>query len=261
MKCRAPHGPSVDAPRPARYDNAHFFGDHARAGGPVSIPEHVFYAGPRPAREIGLATRSALTPMRFSLVIFLAGWTGILFQASFLQQVVVGAPVFEELAKAGLALVVANALRLRAFWIRLPLGWASGAAFGVLEHATTYSDENVWLYAGRVAFHAGTAGLSMVFYQAFEHMEDVRARWATCGVPALLHWANNFAAVVFAFASFLIPVPEPVSLAWASLVTLSVWGLTAVSLSSPSRFRVRSQELLRRAVPSLVRDEADAPPP
>ena len=254
----------MDAPRPARYDNARFFGDHARSGGPASIPESVFYAGERPPPDVSLATRTALTPLRFSLVVFLVGWAGILFQASFLHQVVFGAPVFEELAKVGLALVVAHALRLRSFGVRLVLAWASGAAFGILEHLTTYSDEEAWLYAGRVVFHAGTAGLSMAFYQAFERMEDVRARWATTVVPTLLHWANNFAAVVLAVASLALPVADVVSLAWATLVTACVLVLTAVALASPERFRATSRDLLRRFVPSLVRDPATTettPPP
>lgn len=205
-------------PSPRRVPNAAFFAESSGNPPPASVPEDVFYAGPRPEPEPGLALRTARTPLRFGIVIFLVGWAGILFQASFLQQVVFGAPVFEELAKFGPALVVAALVGARSTWIRLPLAWASGAAFGVFEHFTTYPDEVVYMFVDRVAFHAGTTGLSMLFFGVFDAMPDVRARWASTALPTLLHWANNFGAVVLAFASAATPLALQGAVLWSTIV-------------------------------------------
>ena len=252
----------LPAAAPARFDNALFFADERQRQGPPAIPEAVFYERPRPPPEVSLAARAALTPLRFALLLFAVGWAGILFQTGFLRQVVFGAPVFEELAKLGLALVPVAAFRIRNAWVRLALGWLSGAAFGVFEHYSTYADEDVYLHAGRVAFHGGTAGLSMAFYHAFEDMDDVRTRWASTVLSTLLHWANNFGAVVLAFAAIPFPVFELVALGWASLVTVVILVLTALILLARPRFEAWSRATLRRAMPrlGLAAGEAGAPP-
>jgi len=68
----------------------------------------------------------AQRPLVFASLLFLLGWIGIFAQRGFLRQLVVGAPVFEEFAKLGLALAVVTLLRVRPVWLRLPFGWASG---------------------------------------------------------------------------------------------------------------------------------------
>lgn len=248
----APPPAEAPPPGPARYDNTHFFGDHLRASTVPAVPEDVFFLGrPRPPTGMPLATRTSLTPLRFALVLFLVGWAGILFQASFLQQVVFGAPVFEEMAKVGLALLPVVLLRIRGMWLRVPFGLASGAGFGIFEHHTTYSEEETWLYAGRVVFHAASAGLSMAFYDAFEHAGDVRTRWATTVVPTLFHWMNNFGAVVFAFGTVFVPFLDAVGLTWAALVTASMVLLLLVALLVPGAFRARARDALQQAMPRL----------
>lgn len=252
------------APLPARYDNDQFFGDRLRPQALAVVPEDLFYGGaPRPPAEMPLALRTSLTPLRFALVLFLVGWAGILFQAGFFQQVVVGAPVFEEMAKVGLALLPVVLLRIRGMWLRVPFGLASGAGFGIMEHYTTYGDEPGWMFAGRVLFHATTAGLSMAFYDAFEDAGDPRARWATTAVPTLFHWANNFGAVVFGFGALALPLLDPVGTGWATLVTVSVTFLLLVALAAPGRFRARSRDVLLRAMPRLRpgSGQADDRPP
>lgn len=247
------------APLPVRFDNDQFFGDRMRPQALAVVPEDVFYAGAlRPPPEMPLALRTSLTPLRFALVLFLVGWAGILFQAGFFQQVVFGAPVFEEMAKVGLALLPVVLLRIRGLWLRVPFGLASGAGFGVMEHYTTYSDEPAWMFAGRILFHAVTAGLSMAFYDAFDELGDPRARWATTAVPTLFHWANNFGAVVFGFGSLVLPALDPVGTGWATLVTFSVTFLLVVALLAPGRFRARSRETLLRAMPRLRMAESQA---
>lgn len=245
---------------PSRIDNDAFFGDRFRARGPTSIPEDEFYVSPRPPAEMDLATRTALTPLRFSLILFLVGWSGILFQRSFLRQIVFGAPVFEEMAKAGLALLLVALLRLPWLPVRVLLGLASGAAFGVFEHWITYAEEDAWSYANRIVFHAATGGLSLAFYSAFDAMGDVRTRWASTVVPTLLHWANNFAALMLGFLAFLLPVAITLATLWSVAVSAAGALLCLVALATPGRFRERSRTLLQRVMPRLGIQKAEEPP-
>src|SRR5581483_8383747 len=146
-------------------------------------------------------SRFSLLPSRLVLyggLLFLMGWAGILFQRGVLRQLIVGAPLFEELAKLGPALVVVGLLRLRPIALRLPFAWASCAAFGFLEHALTYAEEPP-LYLGlRVAFHLATCGLSMTAFTLLESFADARVRWGATLPSSLVHAANNFGALLFA---------------------------------------------------------------
>ena len=237
----------------ARYSNDVFF---AASRGPPrapAVPELAFYAGrPRPPPEPHFVERAAATPMRFAFLLFALGWGGILFQAGFFQQVVFGAPVFEELAKLGLALVVATTLRIRTLWITLPLALASGAAFGVMEHFLTYAEEDLVTYVGRVAFHAGSTGLSMTFYRAFDGFHDVRARWAATAPSTLFHWANNFAALALGLGSLLWSGAGAVAQVWSAAVTSALWlALLAAILLYP-RFEALARRTLERAIPRVT---------
>lgn len=251
----------ASAAEPTRVENDVFFASHLATRALPSVPNDAFYHAPRPAAEPGFAQRAALTPLRFGFVLFAVGWAGILFQASLLQQIVFGAPVFEEMAKFGPALVVAAVLGLRSLWFRMPLAWISGGAFGVFEHFTTYSDEDVYLHLGRVVFHGAAAGLSMAFYQVFEDAGDVRTRWASTVVPTLFHWANNFGAVVFSFAAFVVPFLEMVALGWATFVTACVVALTVLALVLRERFHARARSSLAQAIPRLGLRLPPPPPP
>lgn len=236
-----------------RIENEAFFAAATRTSGPAAIPEDVFYAGrPRPAPETSVALRAAATPLRLGILLFLVGWSGILFQASFLQQVVFGAPVFEELAKFGAPLVLAAALGLRALWLRLPLAWASGASFGILEHYVSYVEEDVYTFAGRVVFHAASTGVSMLVYQALEHAPDVRARWAATVPATLFHWANNFGALAFGVASLAFPPIASVAIGWGALVTSSLLLFTLVAIARRRAFERVAQEALAHAMPRLA---------
>lgn len=236
-----------------RFSNDVFFAASRGRPRAPTVPEVAFYAGrPRPPAEAGLMERASATPARFAFLLFALGWGGILFQAGFFQQVVFGAPVFEELAKLGLALVVGFLLRTRSLWILLPLAWASGAAFGVMEHHLTYVQEDIASYAGRVAFHSGATGLSMLFFDAFHRFPDVRARWAATLPATLFHWANNFAALVFGFGSLFIPSLTLVAEGWSFGITFTVWASTWVALGLIGRFRSLAQATLERVIPRVA---------
>jgi len=195
--------------------------------------------------------RGAATPLRYATILFLAGWTGILFQAGFFQQVVFGAPVFEELAKFGPALILVTLLGVRSNWVRLPLAWLSGAAFGVMEHSVTYAQEPIWVFVERVLFHAGATGLSMLVYGALEGIADVRARWGATLPATLLHWAFNFGAVVLGFASLLVGDTEPAGNGYAVLITVIVIIITLFGIADRDRFESTMQRVFERAMPRL----------
>lgn len=243
---------------PERYENDRFFAAPSLGHAPASIPEEVFYAGPRPAPETSLTTRLTASPFRFAAALFLVGWAGILFQASFLQQVVFGAPVFEEFAKFGLALLVGATLGLRAPWLLIPLAWLSGGGFGYMEHHVTYPDEDLFSYGERIAFHATTAGLSMAVFCALRDAPDTRALWATTALSTLLHWANNFGAVVLGLGGVLVPGAEMVGLGWSLLLTVLALVVTVPAFLALRRFRERVHEALGGMVPRLG---LEPPPP
>lgn len=235
-----------------RIANETFFASGRSASQDV-VAESVFYDGrPRPAPEVPFAVRTAANPTRFALVLFLVGWAGILFQRNFLQQVVIGAPVFEEFAKLGPPLLIVSLLGIRSTWIRLPLAWASGAAFAVMEHYVTYPGEDAYSYAERILFHSATPGLSMLFYGAFETMHDVRARWAATIPATLFHWANNFlAAIVLSIVVAILGLPDAVVLGFATLLSGTMVGLTLVALLRLRAFEARSRRVLETAMPKL----------
>jgi hypothetical protein len=235
-----------------RFSNDVFFAAHHGPARAWAVAEEAFYAGrPRPDAEVNFIARAAATPMRFALLVFALGWGGILFQAGFFQQVVFGAPVFEELAKVGLALVIASLLRIRTLWITLPLAWASGAGFGVMEHHLSYATEDIVTYGGRVAFHAGSTGLSMLFYHVFRETADVRARWAATIPSTLFHWANNFAALVLGLVSILAPWVDVVAEGWSAGITVAVWLSTFAAIIAQTRFRALATKTLEKAMPRL----------
>ena len=235
-----------------RYSNDVFFAGVRRGGHETVVPEHAFYAGrARPPPEPGFAERAASTPLRFALLLFLGGWVGILFQRSFFQQIVFGAPVFEEIAKFGPALLVATLLGVRSPWVRLPLAWLFGGAFGVMEHHVTYFDEPLWLYVERVVFHATSTGLSMLVYAALEGLVDFRARWGATLPATLLHWAFNFGGVVLGVSGVFLPSADTVSGAYAVLITGSVVVLTLWGILDRAGFEARTRRIFAAAVPRL----------
>lgn len=236
-----------------RYDSEAFFASMEAPRAQPTIPERVFFAGrERPPPEAPLATRAAATPLRFALVLFLVGWAGILFQASILQQVVIGAPVFEELAKAGPPLVAIALLRLRSLWLRLPLAWASGTGFGVMEHFVTYPDEPLGLFVDRVLFHALAPGVSVLVYGAIEWLPDPRARWASTLPATLLHWINNFAALVLGLGGIFVAIPEePIALGVSALVIGAMIAITLAGIVARGAFERRVRGVLETMAPRV----------
>jgi len=196
----------------------------------ASIPEDEFYATPRPAPK---QTIARLRPVRLGGLLFAIGWAGILLQRNFLQQLVVGAPVFEEFAKFGPALVMVSMLGATRLAARLPYAWLSGAAFGAFEHYFSYAGEGLTYFGVRVAFHAGAAGLSMAAYGLYEQAADGRMRWFATLPSTLLHWANNFGVLALAVAFSWTAYTDAVQEVWSMLVTSAVFVFTFVGVKHP----------------------------
>lgn len=218
----------------------------------VVIPEDEFYATPRPPTEASLFVKAAERPWQFGALLFLVGWAGILLQLGFLRQLVVGAPIFEEFAKFGPPLLVVALLGARSLTARLPWAWLSGGAFGIFEHYSTYSSEPLWMFAERVAFHAGATGLSMVIYTAVERLPSVRSRWVSTVPATVIHWGNNFGALVFAIFSVFLPYVDEVAMLWTLAMTSLTFVLTLVIASKPSKAREAFDGLAGTLLPRVT---------
>ena len=220
-----------------------------RHRGIESIPAGAFFTAPPAPEEPSFMESYPARPVVFGSVLLLLGVLGILLQRGIVRQIVIGAPIFEEFAKFGLALTVVALLRIRPLALRLPFAWASGAAFGVFEHAMDYADEGGLGFVARVAFHAGSAGLSMAAFTLLEGLPDVRVRWASTLASSLCHWANNFGAIALAVVGLLLRDSYVVDMTWSLLVTMAVYALTLVVAFGRARLRPLVARELARIFP------------
>lgn len=183
--------------------------------------------------SLGLISSLVVAFPRFFDVLFtLLPWLLLFLASLWIYVLILGAPVFEEFFKFGLALFLTAFLaarsregRLAVGAVRAVAGLAVGAAFGIMEHHLGYSHEPTIVYAGRVAFHGGAAALSAVVYTLLEPLADVRARWFAVLPSVLLHWLNNFTAAPVSITVGLLGLGEGVAYAWSGLITLTVWVL------------------------------------
>ncbi len=184
------------------------------------IPADRFFAAADPDDGRGrFVERIAVRPWRFAAVMFGMGFAAVFVrQAPIHLQIILGAPIFEEMVKFGLALLIGLSLSwlLRGarmdgwdHWawgfLRVPIALAVGAGFGVLEHVTTYPSEPDSSYYWRIAFHAISTGASMVVYHAALGARDVRTRWLAVAPAVALHYVNNYSAIVLGASSLLVP--------------------------------------------------------
>ncbi len=277
-----------------------------------NLPERAFW-GKRARGDARppFAAWSAASEHRFAGVLLLAGFFAVFVdQAAFLYQLVLGAPIFEELFKFGLALLLATGIRVRTalgraagefirwplaagvgaglgammatdpllleqvvrVWpdvtvrmaaaagaalfflltllargvgalgaplgalgvVRVPLAFAVGAGFGILEHTITYSEEPTRILYGRVAFHGGSTALTMVLYSILASLPDVRVRWLALVPSVVLHWLNNASAIFVALISLTVPrLDEVWSLSIVAMIYLAM--LIAIPLAIPLR--------------------------
>lgn len=223
------------------------------------VPEKAFFPTKRPPEERSFAEIGARHTLRFGALLLGLGWLGILIQRGLLRQLVVGAPVFEEFAKFGLALVAVSLLRVRPVWARVPFGWASGAAFGVFEHFVSYADEDLATFVLRVLFHGGSCGLAITLFTMLEPGPDVRLRWASTLPSSLFHWAFNFGSTAMGLVLAIAGVPDgtigALSIAWGGVIAAAIFVSTAIILTRPEaahRRALREAGRLLAARPGLT---------
>lgn len=235
-----------------RVDNDAFYqAQPSRPEGAEVAPERFYASAETPvARPSPLVTLPA-RPIAFGMLLFLVGWIGIAFQQGLFSQIVAGAPLFEEPAKVGGAIALAALLGFRSNLLRLPLALAFGAGFGILEHYLSYSAEDPVGFAVRVAFHAISTATSMAAWTALEPSADARLRWATTLPATLLHYANNFVALVLGLPAVLLPALEPVAMGWSIAVTLVLAFVMGFIALRPDSFRQGVGDLARRFIPAM----------
>jgi hypothetical protein len=216
----------LDAPAPVLGTSEPFWGANDGPHRPRWASRHFFQGRPAP-EGVPFAVRFA-SPLRLAGVFAVIGFFAVFVnQATLLLQIVVGAPVFEELLKFGVALLIVGVVpRLGKAYpvvvvLRVAVAWAVGAGFGWLEHWITYSAEPFELYVGRILFHGGASALSMATYCVLEGASDVRLRWFATAPATVLHYANNVGAIA------LIAVPG-IGLAYAAAVTAAVYAALLV---------------------------------
>ncbi len=195
--------------------------------------------------------RVAAQPWKFAAVVFGFGFFAVFIrQSNIFFQIILGAPIFEEMVKFGLAMLISTALiwllggaRLRSWespwWlaIRLPAALAVGAGFGFMEHYTTYASESDWSFFWRVMFHSLATGTSMIAFQAVLPSADLRVRWLAM-VPAIfLHYVNNYGAVILGVGSLLISGLSTVASILSNVVVLTLAALVLSMLVAPNLAR------------------------
>jgi hypothetical protein len=237
--------------------------------GPAAVPRlprwdgATFYPLPHPGAGVPLLWRNAASRLRFAAVLAGLGLFSVfVHQASLLTQLVLGAPVFEEFIKFGLALLAVGWLpRLRGpaalpvVAVRMAAAWACGAGFGWLEHALSYSGEGESLLLVRMLFHGGAAGLSMACFTVLETLSDVRSRWFATVPSSFFHDLVNASCPLQLAAGLLAPGIDFGGL-WVATVTALVAAATlAVPLARGALRAVVERQVAERlpALPESIR--------
>lgn len=165
----------------------------------------------------------AVSPGYLGVVYVALGIWAVLFTLIDFHRILIFAPLFEELLKFGVAILVGCSLYGRSTVGRVGAGLLIGLMFGVIEHATTYPMEPDTTYLFRALFHMLTAGLSVSAYTVFESMEEPGLQWIAPAYPVIIHFFNNSFAVIVSVLGFLEILPQ-----WQT--ANSIYGFAGVCL-------------------------------
>lgn len=179
------------------------------------------YSRPTEIREI------ATSPVYFGLVCTFFGLWAVLFVGIAIQRLIIIAPIFEELLKFGVALLVGSVLFGRSLSGRIGVAVVVGSLFGLVEHATTYPTEADTVYLFRTVFHSVTTILSVSVYTLFESCGEERLQWIAPTSSITLHFFYNTFVVLSAVISILFFGSQntTVPLIYGSAVILLATGL------------------------------------
>lgn len=225
-----------------RIDSGRFFRD-GRGKDPPAVDNEAFFRSEVHEERASFAELPA-TPWKLGALFSLAGFAAVFVdQAPFLYQLVLGAPIFEELFKFGLALLIAGAAP---GWIRVPVALLIGAGFGWMEHLVTYADEPASVFAGRIAFHGLATGLSMVVYGA----AVTPHRWWAPVPSIFVHYLNNAGALVLGVPLQLVGLGG-LAVLWSLVLIASLAVLLGAWLVWPHGATRLTAWLGRTLTPSL----------
>lgn len=146
----------------------------------------------------------ANSPVTFGLLCALFGIWAVLLVGFAIQRIIVIAPIFEELLKFGLAILVGSALFGRSLSARIGVALVVGALFGLVEHTTSYPLESDLTYLFRTCFHASSTMLSVTSYTIFERVDEPRLKWIAPAYAILIHFIYNTFVVLSALISVVV---------------------------------------------------------
>jgi hypothetical protein len=138
----------------------------------------------------------ASSPVYFAFVCAFFGLWAVLFVGINIQRIIIIAPIFEELLKFGIALLIGSTLFGRSQSARIGIAIVVGSSFGLIEHSTTYPTEMDALHVFRTIFHMSTTVLSVSIYTYFESKDEAKLCWIAPAFPIILHFFYNTFAVI-----------------------------------------------------------------
>lgn len=156
------------------------------------------YPKPTEIREI------AISPAYFGFFCTFFGLWAVLFVGVSIQRIIIIAPLFEELLKFGVALLIGSVLFDRSFTARIGVAIVIGSLFGLIEHTVTYATEPDAIYLFRTIFHMVTTALSVGIYTLFESQEEYRLVWISSAFSTLFHFLYNTFVVLSSIISVSI---------------------------------------------------------
>jgi len=145
----------------------------------------------------------AVSPGYLGVAYGLFGLWSVLFVLIDFHRILIFAPLFEELLKFGVAVLIGCGLYGRSAVGRVGAGLLIGLLFGVIEHATTYPTEPDTTYLFRALFHMTTAGVSVSAYTVFESLDETGLQWIAPAYPVMIHFFNNSFAVIVSVLGIL----------------------------------------------------------
>lgn len=183
---------------------------------------------PRPNEIRTVAT----SPVFFGAVCAFFGLWAVLFVGISIQRIFIIAPIFEELLKFGVAILIGSSLFDRSILARIGVAVVVGTLFGLIEHATTYPGESDYIYLFRTLFHMMTTVLSVSVYTYFESRNMARLSSRAPIMSMLIHFFYNTFAVVSSIIATIVVGSQVnnLTLVYGGLAVLITMSLVVLTL-------------------------------
>lgn len=143
----------------------------------------------------------AMSPVYFGLTCTFFGLWSVLLVGIAIQRIILIAPIFEEILKFGVALLIGSILFDRSLTARAGVALVVGSLFGLIEHSTTYPMEADITFLFRTVFHAMTTVLSVTVYTIFESQAESKLQWISPAYSVIIHFFYNTFSLISAIIS------------------------------------------------------------